>query len=52
MVASRQIEILFCRGTVRQRGRAFGVLAQVIGRTTIPTLRRYIVPAAERVGVG
>ena len=50
MVASRQIEIPFYRGVGRQRGRGFGALAQVIGRTAIPLLRKFIVPAAKRVG--
>ena len=49
MVASRQIEIPFYRGVGRQRGRGFGALAQVIGRTAISFLRKYIVPAAKRV---
>ena len=51
MVASRQVEIPFYRGIGRQRGRGFGALAQVTGRTAIPFLRKYIVPAAKRVGV-
>ena len=38
------------RGVGRQRGRGFGALAQVIGRTAIPFLRKCIVPAAKRVG--
>ena len=50
MVASRQVEIPFYRGVGQQRGRGFGALAQVIGRTAIPILRKYIVPAAKRVG--
>ena len=50
MVASRQVEIPYYRGVGRQRGRGFGALAQVIGRTGIPFLRKYIVPAAKRVG--
>ena len=50
MLASRQVEIPYYRGFDRQRGRGFGALAQVIGRTTIPFLRKYIVPAANRVG--
>ena len=50
MVASRQVEIPFYRVVGRQRGRGFGALAQAIGRTAIPTLRKYIVPAAKRVG--
>ena len=49
MVASRQVEIPFYRGIVRQRGRRFGSLVQVIGRTAIPFLRKYFVPAAKRV---
>ena len=51
MVAPRQIEIPFYRGVGRQRGRGFGALAKTIGRTAFPFLRKYIVPAAKRVGV-
>ena len=50
MVASRQVEIAFYRGFGRQRGRGFGALAQVIGRSAIPIFRKYIVPAGIRVG--
>ena len=50
MVASREVEIPFYRGVGRQRGRGLGALAQVIGRTAVPFLRKYIVPAAKRVG--
>ena len=50
MVASKQVVIPYYRGFDRQRGRGFGALAQVIGRTAIPFLRKYIVPAAKRVG--
>ena len=50
MVASRQVEIPFYRGVGRQRVRGFGALAQVIGRTAIQFLRKYIVPAAKRLG--
>ena len=50
MVASRQVDIPYYRGVGRQRGRGFGALAQVIGRTAIPFLRKYIVPDAKRVG--
>ena len=49
MVASREVEIPYYRGVGRQRGRGFGALAQVIGRTAIPFLRKYIAPAAKRV---
>ena len=47
MVASRQVENPFYRGVGRQRGREFA--AQAIGRTAIPFLLQYIVPAAKRV---
>ena len=50
MVASRQVEIPFYRGVGRQRGRGFGALVQVIGRTAIPFLGKDIVPPAKRVG--
>ena len=50
MVASRQVEIPYYRGVGRQRGRGVGALAQVIGRTAIPFLRKCIVPVAKRVG--
>ena len=49
MVASRQVEIPYFRAVGRQRGRGFGALAQVIGRTAIPFLRKYVVPAAKRI---
>ena len=50
MVASRQVEIPYYRGVGRQRGRGFGALTQDIGRTAIPFLSKYIVPAARRIG--
>ena len=50
MVALKQVEIPYYRGVGRQRGRGFGALAHIIGRTAIPVLRKYIVPAAKRVG--
>ena len=50
MVASREVEIPFYRRVGRQLGRGFGALAQVFGRTAIPFLRKYIVPAAKHVG--
>ena len=49
MVASRQVEIPYYRAVGRQRGRGFGVLAEAIGRTAIPFLRKYVFPAAIRV---
>ena len=50
MVASSKVEIIRYRGVGRQRGRGFGALPEVIGRTAIPFLRKYIVPAAKGVG--
>ena len=50
MVASRQVEIPFYRGIGGQRGRGFVALAQVIARTAIHFLPKYMVPAAKRVG--
>ena len=49
MVASRQIEIPYYRALGRQTGRGFGALAQVIGRTAAPFLRKYVVLAAKRI---
>ena len=43
-------DLPYFRGYSRQMGRRFGTLAQTIGRTAIPFLRRYFVPAAKRVG--
>ena len=40
----------YFRGYSRQKGRGIGALAQTIGRTAIPFLRRYVVPEAKRVG--
>ena len=50
MVASRQVKIPYYRAVGRQRGRGFGAFTQVIGRTAIPFLRKYIVPAAKPIG--
>ena len=50
MVASRQVEIPYYRAVGRQRGRAFRARAQVIGRTAIAFLRKYVVPAVKRIG--
>ena len=40
---------IFC-GHARQRGRGFGALAQTLGRTAIPFIKKNIVPAAKRIG--
>ena len=50
MVASNTLELPYYKGNGRQRGRGLGAPAQVIGITTFPFLRNYIVPAAKRAG--
>ena len=50
MVASNTLELPYYKSIGRQRGRGFGALAQVIGRTAIPFMRKYIIPAAKQVG--
>ena len=50
MVASRQVEIPYYRAVERQRGRGFGAVAQVVERTAVPFLRKFVVPAAKRIG--
>ena len=50
MVASRQVEIPYYRAVGKQTGRGFGALAQVIGRSAIPFLRKYVAPAANPLG--
>ena len=37
-------------GHYRQRGSGFGALASVIGRIALPIARKFILPAAKRVG--
>ena len=49
MDTSRQVEFPYYKGVGRQRGRGFGALAQVIGRTAIPLLHKYVFPAAKRL---
>ena len=50
MFASNTLELPYYKVIGRQSGRGFGALAQVIGRTAIPFVRKYIVPAANRLG--
>ena len=40
---------IFC-GHARQRGKGFGALAPTLGRTAIPFNKKYVVPAAKRIG--
>ena len=50
MVASNTLELPYYKGIGRQRGCGFGAFAQVIRRTAILFLRKYIVPVAKGVG--
>ena len=50
MVAQNSADFLIFGGNARQRGRGFGALAQTLGRTAIPFIKKYIVPAAKRIG--
>ena len=40
---------IFC-GHARRRERGFDALAQTLGRTAIPFIKKYIVPGAKRIG--
>ena len=50
MVAQSSANFPIFRGNARQRGRGFGAFAQTLGRTAIPFNKKYIVPAAKRIG--
>lgn len=38
------------QGVSRQRGRGIGALAAILGRTAIPFAKKFLVPAAKRIG--
>ena len=40
----------YFKGVPRQRGRGFGALARTVGRTTLPILKIYVLPAAKKIG--
>ena len=50
MVASNTLELPYYKDIGRERARGFGAIAQVIVRTAIPLLRKYIVPPPKRRG--
>ena len=50
MVAQSSANFPIFRGHARQRGRGFGALAQTLGRTAIPFIKKYIVSSAKRIG--
>ena len=51
MVALRKVDFPFYKGVGRQRGQGFGALAQIIERTASLFLKKFVVPAARRIGV-
>ena len=50
MVAQNSADFPIFRGHARQCGRGFGALAQTLGRTAIPFIKKNIVSAAKRTG--
>ena len=50
MIAQNSAVFPIFRGHARQRGRGFEAHAQILGRTAIPFIKNYIVPAAKRIG--
>ena len=51
-VAKNSANFHIFRGQARQRGRGFGALAQTLGRTAIPFIKKCLVSAAKRNGAG
>ena len=50
MVAQNSTDFPIFRGHAGQRCEGFGALASTLGRTAIPQIKIYIVPAAKRIG--
>ena len=50
LVAQSPANFPIFRGHARQRGRGFGALAQSLGRTAIPFIKKCKVPAAKGIG--
>ena len=50
MIAQISASFPIFRGHARQRGGGIGALAQTLGKTAIPFNKKYIVPAAKRIG--
>ena len=48
--ANQVISLPHFSGHYRQRGSGFGALAAGIGRVALPLARRFILPAAKRIG--
>ena len=50
MVAQSSADFPIFWGHARQRGWGVRALAQTLGRTAIPFIKKYTVPAAKRIG--
>ena len=46
----RTVHLPHFSGVPRQRGRGLGALAGTIARTAFPILKRFVVPAAKKIG--
>ena len=46
----RNVHLPHFSGVPRQRGRGLGALAGTIARTAFPILKRFVVPAAKKIG--
>ena len=42
--------LLYLKEVPRQRGRGFGALSRTVARPTLPILKKYILPAAKKIG--
>ena len=40
----------YLKGVPSQRGRDFGALARTVARTTLPILKKYVLPAPKKIG--
>ena len=49
-VAQSSAKFPIFHGHARQRGKGFGALAPTLGRTAIPFIKKYVVPAAKGIG--
>lgn len=45
-----QVSMPYFKGSSRQRGRGLGTLALSVGRTAVPLFKKFILPAAKRLG--
>ena len=50
MAAQNSADFPFSRGHAAEHGRTFGALVQTLGRTAIFFIKKYLVPAAKKIG--